>query len=88
MKKFVLASLFVVAAAALQPALAAGAGGPAHMYAKGELLCACGKLPGAMFQCCHAKNQGKVRLFGRGPELQVSIKMRSAQAAASFRAAE
>jgi hypothetical protein len=55
MKKFVLASLFVVAAAALQPALAAGAGGPAHMCVKGELLCACGKLPGAMFQCCHAK---------------------------------
>ena len=86
MKKFVLASLFVVAAAALQPALAAGAGGPAHMCAKGELLCACGKLPGAMFQCCHAKT--KVRLFGRGPELQVSLKKRSAQAAASFRAAE
>jgi hypothetical protein len=67
MKKFVLASLFVVAAAALQPALAAGAGGPAHMCAKGELLCACGKLPGAMFQCCHAKTKAKCDCSGGVP---------------------
>jgi len=54
MKKFVLASLFVVAAAAMQPAFAAGMGGPAHLCAKGTKVCACGKLPGAMFQCCPA----------------------------------
>jgi hypothetical protein len=52
MKKFVLASLFVVAAAAMQPAFAA-MGGPAHLCVKGAVLCACGKLPGGMFQCCH-----------------------------------
>jgi hypothetical protein len=50
MKKFVLASLFVVAAAAMQPAIAAGPGG---LCAKGMKACACGKLPGAMFQCCN-----------------------------------
>jgi hypothetical protein len=50
MKKFVLASLFVVAAAAMQPAIAAGPGG---LCSKGMKLCACGKLPGAMFQCCN-----------------------------------
>ena len=49
MKKFVLASLLVVAAAAMQPAIAAGLGG----LSKGMKLCACGKLPGAMFQCCN-----------------------------------
>ena len=50
MKKFVLASLLVVAAAAMQPAIAAGLGG---LCSKGMKLCACGKLPGAMFQCCN-----------------------------------
>ena len=50
MKKFVLASLRVVAAAAMQPAIAAGPGG---LCSKGMKLCACGKLPGAMFQCCN-----------------------------------
>ena len=67
MKKFVLASLFVVAAAALQPALAAGAGGSAHVCAKGQLLCACGKLPGAMFQCCQAKTKAKCDCSGGVP---------------------
>lgn len=50
MKKFVLASLFIVAAAATQPAIAAGPGG---LCSKGTKLCACGKLPGAFFQCCN-----------------------------------
>ena len=50
MKKFVLALLLVVAAAAMQPAIAAGLGG---LCSKGMKLCACGKLPGAMFQCCN-----------------------------------
>jgi hypothetical protein len=54
MKKFVLASLFVVAAAAVQPALAAKAGVP-QLCAKGTKVCACGKLPAAMWQCCNAK---------------------------------
>jgi hypothetical protein len=54
MKKFVLASLFVAAAAAMQPALAAKAGAP-HLCAKGTKVCACGTLPGAMWQCCNAK---------------------------------
>ena len=44
MKKFVLASLFVVAAAAMQPALAAK-GGEAKLCGKGTKTCACGKLP-------------------------------------------
>jgi len=53
MKKFVLASLFVVSALAMQPAFA---GNPAdHLCKKGAKTCACGKLPGAMFQCCSAK---------------------------------
>ena len=67
MKKFVLASLFVVAAAAVQPALAAKAGVP-QLCAKGTKVCACGKLSRshvAVLQC-----QGKVRLFGRPPRLQ------------------
>ena len=67
MKKFVLASLFVVAAAALQPALAAGAGGPAPMCAKGELLCAGGQRPGAMVQCCQAKTKAKCDCSGGVP---------------------
>ena len=54
MKKFVLASLFVVAAAAMQPALAAGAGWAGALRQRAR-LCACGKLPGAMLQCCHAR---------------------------------
>ena len=54
MKKFVLASLFVVAAAAVEPALAAKAGVP-QLCAKGTKVCACGKLPAAMWQCCNAK---------------------------------
>jgi hypothetical protein len=53
MKKIVLASLFVVAAASLQPAFAAG-GGAAGLCGKGTKLCACGKLPGAMWNCCPA----------------------------------
>jgi hypothetical protein len=53
MKKFALASLFVVSALAMQPAFAAG--GADHLCAKGTKTCACGKLPGAMFQCCKAK---------------------------------
>jgi hypothetical protein len=52
MKKLLLASLFAVAVGGLQPVLAAG--GPAHLCEKANMLCACGKLPGAMFQCCHA----------------------------------
>ena len=52
MKKFVLASLFVVAAATMQPAIAAG--GPAGLCPKGQKACACGKLPGAPFQCCRS----------------------------------
>jgi hypothetical protein len=54
MKKFVLASLFVVAAATMQPTLAAKAGGP-QLCAKGTKVCACGKLPAAMWQCCSAQ---------------------------------
>jgi hypothetical protein len=52
MKKFVLASLLVVAAIGAQPAFA---GGPAQLCAKGMRLCACGTMPGAMWNCCHAK---------------------------------
>ena len=66
MKKFVLASLFVVAAAAMQPALAAK-GGPAHLCAKGQTVCACGKLPGAMFQCCQTKPKAKCDCSGGVP---------------------
>jgi hypothetical protein len=51
MKQVVLASLFVIAAASLQPAFAAGAAG---LCAKGSKVCACGKLPGAMWNCCPA----------------------------------
>ena len=50
MKRIALASLFFVAAASLQPALAAGP----NLCAKGTTLCACGKVPGAMWNCCHA----------------------------------
>ena len=46
MKKFVLASLF--------PALAAKAAEP-KLCGKGTKICACGKLPAAMWQCCNAK---------------------------------
>jgi hypothetical protein len=53
MKRIVLASLLVVAAAGVQPAFAAA--GAAHLCAKGTTLCACGKLPGAMWNCCHAQ---------------------------------
>ena len=49
MKKFVLASLFVVAAAAMQPALAAKAAEP-KLCGKGTKICACGKLPAAMWR--------------------------------------
>ena len=52
MKKFVLTSLFVVAAAAMQPALAAKAAEPKLC---GTKICACGKLPAAMWQCCNTK---------------------------------
>jgi hypothetical protein len=51
MKKIVLASLFMVAAATTQPAFAAA--GAAHLCTKGMALCACGKLPGALWNCCH-----------------------------------
>jgi hypothetical protein len=54
MKKFVLASLFVVAAAAMQPALAAKAAEP-KLCGKGTKICACGKMPAALWQCCNAK---------------------------------
>jgi hypothetical protein len=66
MKKFVLASLFVVAAAAMQPALAAK-GGEAKLCAKGQMVCACGKLPGAMFQCCEKKPKAKCDCSGGTP---------------------
>lgn len=49
MKKIILASAFIVAAISAQPALAAG---PAGLCTKGMKLCACGKLPGAMWNCC------------------------------------
>ena len=52
MKKFVLASLFVMAAAAIQPASTAK-GSEAKLCPKSQAICACGKLPGALFQCCH-----------------------------------
>jgi len=65
MKKLVLASLFVVAAAAMQPALAAK-GGEAKLCAKGQMVCACGKLPGAMFQCCEkSRRQSAIVRAGR-----------------------
>jgi hypothetical protein len=66
MKKFVLASLFVVAAAAMQPALAAK-GGEAKLCGKGQTVCACGKLPGAMFQCCEKKPKAKCDCSGGVP---------------------
>jgi len=44
MKKFVLASLFVVAAAAMQPALAAK-GGEAKLCAKGQTVCGAASFP-------------------------------------------
>jgi hypothetical protein len=66
MKKFVLASLFVVAAAAMQPALAAK-GGEAKLCGKGQMVCACGKLPGAMFQCCQKKPKAKCDCSGGMP---------------------
>jgi hypothetical protein len=53
MKKIILASLFIVAAASLQPAFAA-TGGEKGLCAKGTKLCACGKLPGAQWSCCPA----------------------------------
>jgi hypothetical protein len=52
MKKIVLASLFIVAAIGAQPAFAAG--GEKGLCGKGTKVCACGKLPGAMFNCCPA----------------------------------
>jgi hypothetical protein len=51
MKKLVLLSLFAVAVAGSQPAFAAGG---LHLCAKGLNVCACGKLPAAMWQCCRA----------------------------------
>jgi hypothetical protein len=56
MKKFVLVSLFVVAAAGLQPAFAGGPGGGPGQFCghQGMKVCACGKLPGAMWNCCPA----------------------------------
>jgi len=56
MKKFVLASLFVVAAAAMQPALVAKAAEP-KLCGKGTTICACGKLLAAMWQCCSANSK-------------------------------
>ena len=84
MKKFVLASLFVVAAAAMQPALAAKAAEP-KLCGKGTKICSCGKLPAAMWQCCNAK--GKVRLLGWPVQLQALTEGPS-QAAASSRVVE
>jgi len=51
MKKLVLASLFIIAAASLQAAVPAGA---AELCGKGTKICACGKLPGALWNCCAA----------------------------------
>jgi hypothetical protein len=50
MKKIVVASLFIVAVS-VQPVFAAG--GAAHLCEKGMKICACGKLPGALWSCCH-----------------------------------
>jgi hypothetical protein len=52
MKKIVLASLFVIAAATTQPVFAAS--GADRLCTKGATLCSCGKLPGAVWICCHA----------------------------------
>jgi hypothetical protein len=52
MKKIILASVLVVAAIGAQPAFAAG---PAGLCTKGMKLCACGKLPGAMWNCCNPR---------------------------------
>ena len=76
MNKFVLASLFVVAAAAMQPALAAKAAEP-KLCGKGTKICACGKLPAAI----------KVRLLGRPAQLQALTEGPS-QAAANSRVVE
>jgi hypothetical protein len=51
MKKIILASVLIAAAIGAQPAFAAG---PAGLCAKGAKVCACGKLPGAMWNCCPA----------------------------------
>jgi hypothetical protein len=75
MKKFVLASLFVVAAAAMQPALAAKAAEP-KLCGKGTKICACGKMPAALWQCCNAK--AKCDCSGGAPELQKSLTKRRA----------
>ena len=52
MKKIILASVLIVAAIGAQPVFAAG---PAGLCTKGTKLCACGKLPGAMWNCCDAR---------------------------------
>jgi len=50
MKKIILASLFIVAAIGAQPVFAASSS--AGLCSKSMKLCACGKLPGAMWSCC------------------------------------
>ena len=52
MRRLVLASLFIVAAASVQPAFAAE--GEKALCGKGTKICACGKLPGALWNCCPA----------------------------------
>jgi hypothetical protein len=66
MKKFVLASLFVVAAAAMKPALAAKAAEP-KLCGKGTKICACGKLPAPMWQCCNCNAKAKCDCSGGLP---------------------
>ena len=51
--KRIVASLFIVAAMSAQPVFAAG--GASHLCEKGMKICACGKLPGALWNCCHAQ---------------------------------
>jgi hypothetical protein len=52
MKKIVLAPLFIAVVMSAQPAFA---GGHPQLCTKGMKLCACGSLPGAMWNCCHPK---------------------------------
>jgi hypothetical protein len=51
MKRILVASVFFVAAMSVQPVFAAG--GAEHLCKQGTKICACGKLPGALWNCCH-----------------------------------
>jgi hypothetical protein len=52
MKKIVFLSLFIVAAASIQPAFAAA---PASACAKGSQACHCGSATSPFWKCCSSK---------------------------------